>query len=83
MIPKENYTIGKMFIWIYNNKRYDDYDHCEPLRSYITNNVPKEGKVLVIGCGNSLLNEQMLHDGYKSIVGIDYSGSILILSHFV
>ena len=33
----------------------------------------KDGKILHIGCGNSIIQEEMHDDGYKNITNIDIS----------
>jgi 2-polyprenyl-3-methyl-5-hydroxy-6-metoxy-1,4-benzoquinol methylase len=35
--------------------------------------IQRTDKVLILGCGNSLLSEHMFLDGYKDIISIDYS----------
>lgn len=39
--------------------------------------IKQKMKILNLGCGNSVLSEQMYDDGYKSIWNIDYSQSCL------
>ena len=34
-------------------------------------------KILIIGCGNSLLSEEIYDSGYKNITNIDYSSNVL------
>ena len=39
--------------------------------------IPKESSILMVGCGNSKLTEQMFDDGYTGIVSIDISEVIV------
>ncbi|XP_078263925.1 eEF1A lysine and N-terminal methyltransferase isoform X2 [Rhinoraja longicauda] len=59
---------GSAFEW------YGTYvDHCAVLHKYIKLN----DKVLVVGCGNSELSEQMYDVGYQSITNIDISPAVI------
>ncbi|XP_055498232.1 eEF1A lysine and N-terminal methyltransferase isoform X2 [Leucoraja erinacea] len=59
---------GSAFEW------YGTYvDHCAVLHKYIKRN----DKVLVVGCGNSELSEQMYDVGYQSITNIDISPAVI------
>ena len=63
----------------YWNKRYADEDHHDWLGDYnvlkpiFNRHIRFEDRVLIVGCGNSLLGRQMWDDGYKSIVNSDLS----------
>lgn len=37
----------------------------------------KNARILMLGCGNSKLSEEMYDDGYKHIVNTDYSGVVI------
>ena len=39
--------------------------------------VSKKAKILMLGCGNSKLSEQMYDDGYLNLVNIDISESVI------
>ncbi|GBE89613.1 S-adenosyl-L-methionine-dependent methyltransferase [Sparassis latifolia] len=53
-------------------KSYDDV--ADIMRSIIPN---KDARILMLGCGNSKLSEEMYDDGYKNIVNTDYSGILI------
>lgn len=70
----------------YGNKRYWDKRYCakntvfewlenfEELRTIIEANCPsKEALILNLGCGNSIIQEDMYDDGYTNIHNIDIS----------
>lgn len=46
-------------------------------RQVVLEAVPKNARVMVAGCGNSYFMEDMVADGYKSIVGADISRVVL------
>jgi len=37
----------------------------------------KDARILMLGCGNSTLSQDMYDDGYKNIVNIDYSSVVI------
>ncbi len=47
------------------------------LRPHIEAAVRRDHRVLVLGCGNSPLGEQMYDDGYRGIVCIDFSATVI------
>ncbi|KAI0718817.1 S-adenosyl-L-methionine-dependent methyltransferase [Fomitopsis betulina] len=49
-------------------------DVADTLRALIPN---KNARILMLGCGNSKLSEEMYDDGYKHIVNTDYSGVVI------
>lgn len=52
---------------------FDWYQRYSGVRDLIAQYVKKEDNVLVAGCGNSRLSEDMYEDGYSSIANIDIS----------
>jgi len=68
----QRYTQGgeeATFDWF---KRYEDVAHL--LRPVLPD---KTARILMLGCGNSTLSEDMYDDGYKNIVNIDYSPVVI------
>lgn len=54
--------------------RYFDYP---VLKSLFDEHIRREQPVLMIGCGNSTLSEEMVKDNYKKIVNIDFSKVVI------
>ena len=38
----------------------------------ITQYIKPEYNILILGCGNSKLGEELYEDGFKNIVGVDF-----------
>ena len=55
--------------------RLEDYSALKALIVNMSAN--KDARVLVLGCGNAAFSEQMYDDGYKNIVNIDISKSVI------
>ena len=73
---KENEQYASVDYW---NERYTNEEEYDWLGDYnvfkelIHRNVSKSERILMVGCGNSQLSEQMFKDGYKNIVSTDIS----------
>lgn len=66
---KTSLTSIPVFDW------YNDYDAVKPvLASHLKR---KEASILHVGCGNSPLPERLYDDGYKRVVNIDISASVI------
>lgn len=67
----------------YWDKRYENEKHYEWFKSYsdfkhlTAKHISKSDRILVLGCGNSSMSEDMYNDGYKNIVNIDYSPVVI------
>jgi EEF1A lysine methyltransferase 4 len=59
---------GKTFDWL------EDYSSLKPI---IKELVDPSGKILILGCGNAELGEEMCADGYTSICNIDISPIVI------
>ena len=56
-----------------NEVEYDWLGDYNIFKELIHRHVSKSEKILMVGCGNSKLSEQMFKDGYENIVSTDYS----------
>ncbi|KAH6916050.1 S-adenosyl-L-methionine-dependent methyltransferase [Coprinopsis sp. MPI-PUGE-AT-0042] len=84
VLPSKNEEYGTKAYW---NQRYaqeeeegnfDWFRTYKDLADIIHELVPnKSSRVLMLGCGNSTLGEDMYDDGYKSIVNTDYSDILI------
>ena len=69
----------------YWNKRYQSQSNCTfdwledfySLQPLISKYVSKDARILMLGCGNSKLSEDMYDNGYKNIVNIDISNVVI------
>lgn len=53
---------------------FDWYQRYSSLRPFIRMYIPSySSRVLVVGCGNALMSEDMVKDGYEDITNIDIS----------
>ncbi|GLT84236.1 hypothetical protein SLE2022_024810 [Rubroshorea leprosula] len=52
---------------------FDWYQRYSSLRPFVRKYVPISARVLMVGCGNALMSEDMVKDGYKDIMNIDIS----------
>ncbi|KAG2186614.1 hypothetical protein INT44_002838 [Umbelopsis vinacea] len=57
---------------------FDWFKTYEDLKPTFNATIPsKESSILMLGCGNSTLGEDMYDDGYKNITNIDYSATVI------
>ncbi|CAG9325386.1 unnamed protein product [Blepharisma stoltei] len=59
---------GSTFDWL------EDYRSLAPIINEIA---PKTAKILILGCGNAELGEDMYHDGFQNIDNIDISSVVI------
>ncbi|GMI95750.1 hypothetical protein like AT3G60910 [Hibiscus trionum] len=52
---------------------FDWYQRYSSLRPFVRLYVPTSSRVLMVGCGNALISEDMVKDGYEDIMNIDIS----------
>ncbi|KAN0011829.1 hypothetical protein ACTFIU_007400 [Dictyostelium citrinum] len=56
---------------------FDWYQSFETLKSFLTSHCEKSDNILMLGCGNSLLSEEMYKYGYKTITNVDISDVVI------
>lgn len=56
---------------------FDWYQRYNGISDKITTYIKKEDRVLMLGCGNSRITEEMYEDGYTSISNIDISKVVI------
>uniref|UniRef100_M4CGV0 Methyltransferase type 11 domain-containing protein n=1 Tax=Brassica campestris TaxID=3711 RepID=M4CGV0_BRACM len=71
------YNYGDAHYWdaryVQDALSFDWYQRYSSLRPFVRNFVPTSSRVLMVGCGNSLMSEDMVKDGYEDIVNVDIS----------
>eukprot|EP00249_Psilotum_nudum_P002193 c15099_g1_i1 orf=393-1130(+) len=56
---------------------FDWYQQYSGLASLLQKYIPKTSLVLMVGCGNALLSEEMVNNGYREIMNIDISSVVI------
>ncbi|MQM08485.1 hypothetical protein Taro_041339 [Colocasia esculenta] len=56
---------------------FDWYQKYAALRPLLDLYLGRSRRVLLVGCGNSVLGEEMIDDGYKDVVNIDISSVVI------
>ncbi|KAI0079344.1 S-adenosyl-L-methionine-dependent methyltransferase [Panus rudis PR-1116 ss-1] len=84
VLPEKNEQYGTKEYWDQRYSQESEEDSFDWFKSYadiapiIKELVPnKAARILMLGCGNSKLSEEMYDDGYKNIVNTDYSGVLI------
>eukprot|EP00268_Persea_americana_P045233 TRINITY_DN4604_c0_g2_i17.p1 TRINITY_DN4604_c0_g2~~TRINITY_DN4604_c0_g2_i17.p1 ORF type:complete len:192 (-),score=28.89 TRINITY_DN4604_c0_g2_i17:235-810(-) len=52
---------------------FDWYQRYPDLRPFVRRYIPTSSTVLMVGCGNAVMSEDMVKDGYEDIMNIDIS----------
>ncbi|KAK4372056.1 hypothetical protein RND71_007440 [Anisodus tanguticus] len=52
---------------------FDWYQRYSALRPFVRHYVTTSSRVLMVGCGNAVMSEDMVKDGYEEIVNVDIS----------
>ena len=60
-----------------SDQTFDWLEDYDSLRQLITQHINLDSKILIIGCGNSLLSEEMYNDGFHNIINIDISPVVI------
>ena len=56
---------------------YDWYQRYSGVKDMITQYIQHDNEILMLGCGNSRMSEQMHEDGYPNITNIDISQTVI------
>ncbi|XP_052295953.1 uncharacterized protein LOC102611693 isoform X3 [Citrus sinensis] len=71
------YNYGDALYWnaryVQEGGSFDWYQRYSALRPFVRKYIPTSSRVLMVGCGNALMSEDMVKDGYEDIVNIDIS----------
>lgn len=80
-IPSDNAGYGVPSFWDEYYSRSDhSYDWYQPYPSFrkmITRIAQSNSKILIPGCGNSLMMEDMINDGFSDVTGLDISRVVI------
>lgn len=58
-------------------EEYDWFSSYVSFQQLLKGDIDTSHKILMLGCGNSSLSEQMYRDGYKNITNIDFSPVVI------
>ncbi|KDP43608.1 hypothetical protein JCGZ_16895 [Jatropha curcas] len=71
------YNYGDSLYWdaryVQEAGSFDWYQRYSSLRPFVRRYIPTSSRVLMVGCGNALMSEDMVKDGYEDITNIDIS----------
>ncbi|KAI0773299.1 S-adenosyl-L-methionine-dependent methyltransferase [Trametes elegans] len=84
VLPKKNEEYGTKEYWDQRYSQESEDASFDWFKSYndiaeiIREVIPdRSSRILMLGCGNSTLSQDMYDDGYKNIVNTDYSGILI------
>ncbi|KIY48139.1 S-adenosyl-L-methionine-dependent methyltransferase [Fistulina hepatica ATCC 64428] len=84
VLPQSNEEYGTKEYWNTRYSKEDEESTFDWFKTYadisdmIRGIIPdKSSRILMLGCGNSTLSEDMWSDGYHDIVNIDYSSIVI------
>ncbi|XP_076887920.1 uncharacterized protein LOC143538198 [Bidens hawaiensis] len=52
---------------------FDWYQRYNALRPFVRKYIPTSSRILMVGCGNAVMSEDMIKDGYGDIMNVDIS----------
>ncbi|GAB2300098.1 hypothetical protein Dimus_034138 [Dionaea muscipula] len=71
------YSYGDALYWdsryVQEAGSFDWYQRYSALRPFLRNYIPTSSRILMVGCGNAVMSEDMVNDGYEEIMNIDIS----------
>ena len=60
-----------------DREQYDWYQRYSGVKDMITQYINRDTKILMLGCGNAKLSEEMHNDGFKNIENVDISETVI------
>jgi ubiquinone/menaquinone biosynthesis C-methylase UbiE len=60
-----------------DKESFDWYQHWAGFKDVLSQHINRSDKILVHGCGNAAMSEDMHTDGYKTITGVDFSRVVI------
>jgi 2-polyprenyl-3-methyl-5-hydroxy-6-metoxy-1,4-benzoquinol methylase len=60
-----------------DREQYDWYQRYTGVKDMITQYITRDTKILMLGCGNAKLSEEMFNDGFKNIENVDISNTVI------
>ena len=79
-LPKENTSYKLKEYWDTRFSKEETFEWCKSygdFKDLLCKHVRKSDRILMLGCGNSMLSEDMYNDGYRNIVNIDFSSIVV------
>ncbi|XP_045213380.2 EEF1A lysine methyltransferase 4-like [Mercenaria mercenaria] len=79
-LPANNADYREQDYWdtrYQTEEKYDWFSAYSSFRNLLKNDIKSEDKILMLGCGNSTLSEEMYKDGFKHITNIDFSPVVI------
>lgn len=79
-LPKENSSYKLKEYWDTRFSKEETFEWCKSYGNFkdlLCKHVRKSDRILMLGCGNSMLSEDMYNDGYRNIVNIDFSSIVI------
>ncbi|GAU46805.1 hypothetical protein TSUD_268660 [Trifolium subterraneum] len=71
------YDYGDAHYWdaryIQESGSFDWYQRYSDLKPFLRHCIPLSSRILMVGCGNAVISEDMVKDGYEEIINIDIS----------
>lgn len=79
-LPDSNSSYKIKEYWDERFSKEDSFEWCKgysDFKDLLYKHVRKVDRILMLGCGNSRLSEDMYNDGFKNITNIDYSPVVI------
>ncbi|BFG20298.1 hypothetical protein CerSpe_065720 [Prunus speciosa] len=71
------YNYGDALYWdaryVEEGGSFDWYQRYSSLRPFVRNYISTSSRVLMVGCGNAVMSEDMVADGYEDVMNVDIS----------